>query len=103
MGVIHSVNAFLPLLRKGPTKKIIIMSTQGSKPDIVFKLRIPTMAAYGTTKAALEMVMVKYAALLEKENFTVVSICPGLVDTTATRTQKREFACEEAECMLINL
>lgn len=90
MGVIHSVNAFLPLLRKGPTKKIIIMSTQGSKPDIVFKLCIPTMAAYGTTKAALEMVMVKYAALLEKENFTVVSICPGLVDTTATRTQKRE-------------
>ena len=48
------------------------------------------MAAYGTTKAALEMVMVKYAVLLEKENFTVVSICPGLVDTSATRTQKRE-------------
>ena len=68
------------------------MSTQGSKPDIVFKLRIPTMAAYGTTKAALEMVMAKYAVLLEKENFTVISVCPGLVDTSATRTQKRELS-----------
>ena len=86
------MNAFLPILRKGVAKKIVIMSTQGSKPDIVFKLRIPTMAAYGTTKAALEMVMAKYAVLLEKENFTVISVCPGLVDTSATRTQKRELS-----------
>ncbi|GBE85213.1 predicted protein [Sparassis crispa] len=65
LGVVHTVNAFLPLLRKGTAKKIIIL-------------------AYGTTKAGTHMVVTKYAALLENEGFTVVALSPGLVDTSAT-------------------
>lgn len=41
-------------------------------------------AAYGTTRAASNMVVAKYAKLLEKEGFLVVGFCPGAVNTTAT-------------------
>ncbi|KZT71356.1 NAD(P)-binding protein [Daedalea quercina L-15889] len=94
LGVIHSVNAFLPLLRQGSTKKITLIGTGGGIPEVVFRLRISSMAAYGTTKAAMEMVMTKYAVQLEHEGFTVISINPGVVDVSATKKQKRECLSE---------
>ena len=41
-------------------------------------------AAYVTTRAASNMVVAKYAKLLEKEGFLVVGFCAGAVNTTAT-------------------
>ncbi|KAL6302030.1 hypothetical protein BKA93DRAFT_737644 [Sparassis latifolia] len=84
LGVVHTVNAFLPLLRKGTAKKIIILGSAGADPKWVWKVRLESMAAYGTTKAGTHMVVTKYAALLENEGFTVVALSPGLVDTSAT-------------------
>ncbi|OBZ66478.1 hypothetical protein A0H81_13612 [Grifola frondosa] len=81
LGVIHTINAFLPLLRKGTTKKIIVIGAGGGDPDFVWKARQSRLAAYGTTKGASVVVTAKYAALLEDEGFTVVSLSPGLVNT----------------------
>ncbi|KZT71359.1 NAD(P)-binding protein [Daedalea quercina L-15889] len=88
LGAIHAVNAFLPLLRKGSAKKIAVIGSEGGTPEFVWKLRLSNMAAYGTTKAAENLVAVKYAALLEPEGFTVVGICPGFVDTSSTAVEK---------------
>ncbi|KAH9930653.1 NAD-P-binding protein [Fomitopsis serialis] len=93
-GAIHAVNAFLPLLRKGSTKKIAIIGSEGGTPEFVWKLRLHSMAAYGATKSAEQLVMTKYAALLEPEGFTVVAIDPGLVDVSKTTPEKREFCVE---------
>ncbi|KZT66195.1 NAD(P)-binding protein [Daedalea quercina L-15889] len=84
LGAIHSVDAFLPLLRKGSLKRIIIISTGGGERDIVWKTRLAETAAYGVTKCAENMVMAKYAASLEKEGFIVAAISPGNVDVSAT-------------------
>ncbi|KZT05140.1 NAD-P-binding protein [Laetiporus sulphureus 93-53] len=83
LGVIPSVNAFLPLLRRGTMKKVVIIGSEGGNRDFVWKMRVSSVAAYGTTKAAEAMVAMKYAALLEYEGFTVVTLSPGVVDVSA--------------------
>ncbi|KAF9816969.1 hypothetical protein IEO21_03734 [Rhodonia placenta] len=84
LGVVHSVNAFLPLLRKGSAKKIVVIGTSMGHLDFTWKLRIETGVAYGASKAAADLIVTKYAALLEDESFIVTGLLPGLVDTSAT-------------------
>ena len=48
------------------------------------------MAAYGMTKAAALVATVKFAVNLAPEGFTVVTISPGLVDTSETVGDTRE-------------
>ena len=94
LGAIHSVEAFLPLLRAGATKKVVFISSGGAVREVVWKGRYYEAAAYSVTKSAENMVMTKYAAQLEAEGFTVASICPGTVDVTGTLPQPSEcFLC----------
>lgn len=86
LGFVHSVNAFLPLLRKGSTKKIVLIGTEGGEREFVRVAHLHGMSAYGTTKAAAHMVVAKYAVLLERDGFIVASVAPGLVDVSATAT-----------------
>ncbi|KZT71363.1 NAD(P)-binding protein [Daedalea quercina L-15889] len=83
-----AMNAFLPLLRRGSAKKIVIIGGEGGTSEFVWKMRVSGMAAFGTTKAAEHLVALKYAVLLEPEGFTVVGICPGFVDTSSTAVEK---------------
>ena len=92
LGAIHSVDAFLPLLRSSTTKKIIIISSGAGERDVVWRARMAELAAYSVTKCAENMVMTKYAALLEEEGFTVAAISPGNVDVSATAPAPREWA-----------
>ncbi|KAI0920144.1 hypothetical protein AcV5_009959 [Taiwanofungus camphoratus] len=86
LGVTHSLNALLPLLRNGSTKKIaVIGSERGRLPGLGAPR--PASRAWrrtGTTKAATNMVATKYGALLQDEGFVVVALSPGLVDVSAT-------------------
>ncbi|KAI0373559.1 NAD-P-binding protein [Pilatotrama ljubarskyi] len=84
LGVIHSIAAFLPLLRAGQAKKIIVISTGGADPGSITNFGIAGMVAYGTTKAAAVMASTKWAVQFKNEGFVVVSLTPGLVDTTGT-------------------
>ncbi|KAH9837556.1 uncharacterized protein C8Q71DRAFT_906570 [Rhodofomes roseus] len=87
LGPIHTINAFLPLLRKGTMKKIIIIGSEVGERDFVRRVHLSEIAAYGITKAAEHMVATKYAVALENEGFTVVSMSPGFVDTSGTRSE----------------
>ncbi|KAH9925489.1 NAD-P-binding protein [Fomitopsis serialis] len=95
LGAIHAVNAFLPLLRKGTTKKIILVGGGASTREFVLKAQVATMAALSITKAALTMVVLKYAVGLKDEGFTVVSVNPGWVDTSATAETSAAASAED--------
>lgn len=84
LGIIYSVNAFLPLLRQGSTKRILVISTAGGDVDTVRQMKIGNMSAYGTTRAGSNMVVAKWALLLADEGFFVVGVSPGIVDCSAT-------------------
>ncbi|KAH9886948.1 NAD-P-binding protein [Cubamyces lactineus] len=84
LGVIHGISTLLPLLRRGAEKKIVVLNTEGASPTLTLRSGAADVAAYCTTKAATAMITAKYAAALGREGFVVVSMAPGLVNTSAT-------------------
>jgi hypothetical protein len=84
IGVIHSTNSFLPLLRKGSTKKIVTISTGAGDRDFVFKTNLSSMIAYSASKAATNMIITKYVVQFKDKGLIFVALSPGIVDTLAT-------------------
>ncbi|OBT42028.1 hypothetical protein VE00_07422 [Pseudogymnoascus sp. WSF 3629] len=81
IGVIHSINAFIPLIRKGTAKKITVISTGLADLELAQKANIAFSVLYSSTKAATNMVVAKYAAELKGEGIILLALSPGVVDT----------------------
>lgn len=81
VGVIYSINAFLPLVRKGSVKKITVISSGMADPEWVVQNDIPGSLIYASMKAATNMVVAKYAVELRGEGIVVLALSPGIVDT----------------------
>jgi NAD(P)-dependent dehydrogenase (short-subunit alcohol dehydrogenase family) len=84
LGVVHSINAFLPLIRKGIFKKIIVISTGLADVDVTINSENPMSVVYSTSKAALNMIVAKYAAELKSEGVILLALSPGVVNTKET-------------------
>jgi len=81
LGPIHTTNAFLPLLRKGATKKVMTLCSILGVCEVTLLTNFAGYAAYSVTKSMLDMVNAKYAVGLKDEGFTVLGISPGVVWT----------------------
>jgi NAD(P)-dependent dehydrogenase (short-subunit alcohol dehydrogenase family) len=81
VGVIYSINAFLPLIRKGAVKKITVIATGMADTEMTTKHDIGGALTYSTIKAALVMVVAKYAVELKNEGIILLALCPGVVNT----------------------
>ena len=81
VGVIKTVNAFIPLLLKGRAKKVFTLSTGVADIDLINQVDIAVAAPYSISKAALNMAIAKYSALYKSEGILFMAISPGLVDT----------------------
>ncbi|KAI0674060.1 NAD-P-binding protein [Trametes maxima] len=92
IGVIHTINAFLPLLRAGTAKKIIVIGSGAGDPQFNLATGMADVAAYGVTKAAQVLATTKWALKLKGEGFVVVTLSPGLVDTSETLGDASEVA-----------
>jgi NAD(P)-dependent dehydrogenase (short-subunit alcohol dehydrogenase family) len=84
LGVIYSINAFLPQVRKGKIKKIVVISTGLADTERVPMTSVSTFVTYSTMKAALNMVVAKYGAELKGDGITVLALSPGVVATKET-------------------
>ncbi|KAI9289830.1 putative short-chain dehydrogenases/reductase [Umbelopsis sp. AD052] len=93
-GVI-TTNAFLPLLRKGKAKKIIFISSAIGDIQFTRVTGFAGTAAYGVGKAALNFIAQKYASELAAENFVVLALSPGFVDTSSTKEGEQTQPSEE--------
>ncbi|TFK56886.1 NAD(P)-binding protein [Heliocybe sulcata] len=82
VGVVHSIQAFLPLIKKGTLKKIVSLTTGTADLDFTVKLNFPLTPAYSISKAALNMVIAKYAVEHKAEGIAFLAISPGLVNTS---------------------
>jgi len=80
MGVVNGVHAVLPqMLNDGKGHIAIVASTAGYRG-------LPRSGAYGPTKAALINLTETLRCELEPLGITISLVCPGFVDTPATRT-----------------
>jgi short-subunit dehydrogenase len=79
MGVVHCLKAILPsMLGRGSGHIAIVASTAGFRG-------LPRSGAYGPTKAALINLAETLHIELAPRGITVSLVCPGFVDTPATR------------------
>ncbi|KAH8553727.1 hypothetical protein BGW37DRAFT_269518 [Umbelopsis sp. PMI_123] len=83
-GVI-TTNVFLPLLRKGKAKKIILISSALGDIDFTRTSEFPYAAPYGIAKVAVNFIVQKYAVELAEEGFVVIALSPGVVDVSSTK------------------
>ncbi|GAA5912322.1 SDR family oxidoreductase [Sporobolomyces salmoneus] len=94
-GVINTVNAFLPLLKKGQGKQIFVTSSVLGSIGGPYG-GMPAASAYAISKAAVNMYTVKLATELADEGFTVVPFHPGYVKTDMNSDGGGELEPEEA-------
>jgi len=94
VGVAHTINAFLPLIRKGQLKKIVTLSSGMADLDLINDYDIAVAGPYSVSKAATNALMAKYhAAVGKKEGICCFCISPGYVQTSAEQpTTEREIA-----------
>lgn len=82
VGIIHALNAFLPLVKAGKTKRVLALSTGMADAELAREYGLWENAGYSANKAALNMVVAKYAARYGKQDGVLfLAIGPGIVDT----------------------
>jgi len=91
IGAALLINAFLPLLEKGPTKKIATISSFAGDVDFVVKSGHSASATYSASKSAVNMVNAKYAAEFREKGFVFLAITPGFVKTWDDKNVPPEF------------
>ena len=74
-GTYNFVNTFLPLLKTGGAKHILITSS------VLARLGVANYSAYCASKAGLLGLMRSWAVQFAPQNILVNAICPGWVDT----------------------
>ncbi|KAI0792953.1 NAD-P-binding protein [Irpex lacteus] len=87
LGPIHTINAFLPLLRAGSTKKCLTISTTAGSPKVANKSNFAIVGGYGISKAGLNLAVAKYAARFREEGIVFLAVTPGMVKTMPGRSR----------------
>lgn len=82
VGIIHTINVFLPLIKEGAAKKVVLISTGMADPDLV-NAGIYISGPYTISKAAANMAIFKYNARYKNDGILFFAMSPGLVATRA--------------------
>ena len=91
-GVIHTLRAFLPpLVARGEGGNLVVTASAAGF------LPLPSLPAYGTTKAAVLMLAQCLAGELAGDGIAVSAICPGFVHTNITSATRFAGLSGDAE------
>ncbi|KAK6331249.1 hypothetical protein TWF696_003309 [Orbilia brochopaga] len=82
LSIIYTTAPFIDLIKKGDQKKILVLSTGIADVDAILLYEMATNIPYAASKAAMNVVVAKYAIQLKEDGVTIVSISPGLVQTS---------------------
>ncbi|KAL1983774.1 hypothetical protein VTN96DRAFT_9946 [Rasamsonia emersonii] len=97
VGVAHTINTFLPLIRKGEVKKVITISSVLADMDTANRFAIDNAGPYAVSKAAVNLLVAKYhAAVGVAEGILFMSISPGVVSTRETQQTEEELKGRKA-------
>ncbi|KAL4792610.1 NAD(P)-binding protein [Aspergillus venezuelensis] len=101
LGVMKTIEAFLPLLLSGQGEKKIITITSGmSDLDLINASEIAVAGPYAMSKGALNVMVAKYNALYKARGILSLGVCPGYV---ATERQTQELKNDEDKARLAAL
>jgi hypothetical protein len=101
------INAFLPLLERGPTKKVMMISSFAADINFIVNSGYPTSASYSAYESAVNIVNAKYAAEFREKAFVFSSIITGTYGDEAPpehteRVSRAGFGCFRSQKSLEN-
>ncbi|KAL5338049.1 NAD(P)-binding protein [Aspergillus crustosus] len=91
LGVIKTIEAFVPLLQAVPSgepKKVLTITSGMADLDLINKAEVEFAGPYAISKGALNVAIAKYNALYKREGILFFGVCPGPV---RTERQSKEF------------
>ncbi|XXG99622.1 hypothetical protein Hte_005963 [Hypoxylon texense] len=80
VGNIHLLSLFMPLVLKGRSKKVIVISSGFADLDFTNNFDLDLSALYAISKVAANMAVAKFSAEYKKDGVLFLSICPGMVE-----------------------
>jgi NAD(P)-dependent dehydrogenase (short-subunit alcohol dehydrogenase family) len=93
---IFVINSFLDLVRNGKEKKIILISSQSADIEFTRITGFPNLLGYSAAKAAIMVIITKYAVELAPYGIKTLSMSPGWVNTDAGQSiQKAKRVCTD--------
>jgi len=100
IGIIQTVNAFLPLLKRGKVKKVISLTSAVGDIDFTIKSGFTGITPYSVSKAGVNMVNAKYANEFREDGFLFLAISPGVVNTSLNKPTDEDMVkiIELMEC-----
>lgn len=81
IGVIKTINTFLPMVEQSKIKKVISISSGLADDNLTNGFEGFEAAPYSISKAGLNTAVAKYNARHKKDGILFLSISPGVVDT----------------------
>jgi NAD(P)-dependent dehydrogenase (short-subunit alcohol dehydrogenase family) len=81
LGTIYSINAFLSLVKNGTAKKIVAISSGLADREVTLKSGTSSEVVYSAMKAAVNVVVAKFAVALKSDGITLLALSPGVVNT----------------------
>ncbi|KAF1850298.1 NAD(P)-binding protein [Cucurbitaria berberidis CBS 394.84] len=79
MGALYSINAFMRLLLKSDVKKVVCISSGAADTEIYDKCDMKDQLPYCMSKAALNVLVAKFAAQYRGEGVKFLALSPGYV------------------------
>ena len=83
IGALYSINAFMPLLLKSAVKKVACITSGAADTSIYEKCGKPDQFPYSMSKAALNVLVAKFATQYKEQGVRFVALSPGYVLTVA--------------------
>jgi NAD(P)-dependent dehydrogenase (short-subunit alcohol dehydrogenase family) len=80
-GTLFAINAFMPLILKSDIKKVIAISSAAGDVPAVQQARMEDALPYAMSKAAVNMLIAKFALTYKDKNVVFVAMNPGFVYT----------------------
>lgn len=80
VGNFNLYSLFTPLILKGYTKKILLISSGQTDLAFLTQYQIEVLVAYAANKAAHNVITAKFYARYAKKGVLFINICPGPVD-----------------------
>lgn len=80
-GMLFAINAFLPLVLKSDIRKIIAISSAAGDVDASMQADVQNAITYGISKAAVNLLIARYAVAYKEQGVIFLAMNPGWVYT----------------------
>ncbi|KAF2470636.1 NAD(P)-binding protein [Lindgomyces ingoldianus] len=88
-GALYAINTFLPLVKKSSIKKVTVISSGMGDLDLIVESEVAESVPYAISKAAVNILVAKYAVELKDKGVVFLALSPGVVQTSALNADSK--------------